>query len=73
MVVDLTNAVCVCVQCGLIDLGLTNGKLNCEGQTVAGNSSEGAPSRTAGKPQHASTTPMLPAAPHVTFAVSAHY
>ena len=31
----------MCWQCGLIDLGLNNGKLNCEGQTVAGNSSEG--------------------------------
>jgi len=32
----------MCWQCGLIDLGLNKGKLNCEGQTVAGNSSEGA-------------------------------
>jgi predicted phosphodiesterase len=29
------------LNCGLIDLGLNNGKLNCEGQTVAGNSTEG--------------------------------
>ena len=39
---SLADSRTVCWQCGLIDLGLNNGKLNCEGQTVAGNSSEGA-------------------------------